>query len=366
MPKRPPEPKGDTNIRPRWAARRNAWVFDVTYPRWERGFTSLPEARRARNAMRASADAGTLTRGGRMTVGDLVLRRWLPAKQAELSNRYSLYGCKRAAQLIDELLGKIALRKLTPLDVEEKFKQPLTRRFNTATAAQYFDRLREVLKWAIDHDLLHKSPASRVKPPKVVAHKAPALELAQIRTLQEHADATPYGLLVWMAIATGLRISELLTLEWRRVDMAEAVLRISDAKSQSGVRSVALAPVTIERLQSHRLEQIATFTRAELPPPTLLFLNERNRPLKSPHFWWQWNAIRSAALLPDLRFHDLRHVHATLLAQAGVHPSVMQERLGHSTPTMTLDVYTHGSAAQQVDAARAVEGLLSTVTLQKP
>lgn len=364
MPKQPPKPKGDTNIRPRWSARHKRWVYDVTYPQWSRGHLTLEAARTVRNAMRADSDRGALTRApARMTVGDLVLRRWLPAKEAELTNRHSVYGCKRAADLIDDGLGKHELRKLTPLDVE-RFKQTLVRRFNSGTAAQYFGRLSEIMQWAVDHDLLLRNPAARVKPPKVVEYKAPAIELAQIRKLVEAADATPYGMLVWLAMNTGLRINELLALTWSRIDTAAATLRLDDAKSPSGVRTVALAPVTIERLQAYRLEQLATFTRAALPPPSLVFLNDRGVRMLTSWWWWRWNAIRSAAALPSLRFHDLRHVHASLMGKAKVHPSVMQERLGHAHADMSITRYTHVDASQQVDAALAVEGLILGSSLQ--
>lgn len=358
MPKRPPQPEGDTNIRPRWSSRLDQWVFDVTYPRWSRGHLKLADARRARNAMRAAKDDGTLTRApARMTVHDLVMKKWLPSKQAELTNRHSLAGCKRVAELIDDGLGKRELRKLSPLDIEE-WKQTLSRRFKSSTAANYYDRLREILKWAIDHDLLHRSPASRVKPPKVVAHKAPALELEQIRALVAAADATPYGLLVWLAMNTGMREGELLALTWSQVDFGTRQLRTA-SKTASGTRAVALAPLTVERLQAHRLAQMAEYTKAGLTPPHLVFLTDRGVPILQSWWWWRWNAIRSAAGLPTLRFHDLKHIHATLLAQAGVHPSVMQERLGHSTPGLSQQVYVHNTASQQVDAAAAVEGLIS-------
>lgn len=357
--KRPPQPEGDINIRTRWSSRLGQWVFDVTYPRWSRGHLKLAEARRVRNAMRAGKDAGTLTRApARMTVSDLVLKRWLPSKQSQLANKYSLAGCKRAAMLIDEGLGKHELAKLTPLDID-KWKQTLIQRFNSGTAAAYFDRLREVMKWAVDYELLHRNPARVVKPPKVIEHKAPALELEQIRKLRDEADATPYGLLVWMAMNTGLRIGELLALTWSRIDFATNALHTA-SKTDAGDRSVALARVTVERLQTHRLEQLATFRDAGLPPPTLVFLNDRSTRILTSWWWWRWNAIRSAAGLADLRFHDLRHVHASLMGKAGVHPSVMQERLGHSTPGMSIGLYTHNTASQQVAAAEAVEALILT------
>ncbi len=67
-----------------------------------------------------------------------------------------------------------------------------------------------------------------------------------------------------------------------------------------------------------------------------------------------------AAGLPRIRLHDLRHTSATLALVAGVHPKIVQERLGHATISMTLDTYSHVLAGRQHDAAAQVEALLMT------
>lgn len=64
------------------------------------------------------------------------------------------------------------------------------------------------------------------------------------------------------------------------------------------------------------------------------------------------------AELPSIRFHDLRHSHATDLLAHGEHPKVAQERLGYSSPVFTMRVYTHTLAGQQEAAARAVEKIV--------
>jgi integrase len=62
--------------------------------------------------------------------------------------------------------------------------------------------------------------------------------------------------------------------------------------------------------------------------------------------------------LPKIRLHDLRHTHATLALEAGVHPKVVQERLGHATIAITLDTYSHAIPAMQEDAAAKIAALL--------
>ena len=76
--------------------------------------------------------------------------------------------------------------------------------------------------------------------------------------------------------------------------------------------------------------------------------------------WFRRRFERRArrAGLPPIRFHDLRHTHATLALQAGVHPKVISERLGHSTVAMTLDIYSHAIPALQQDAAATIADLV--------
>ena len=75
---------------------------------------------------------------------------------------------------------------------------------------------------------------------------------------------------------------------------------------------------------------------------------------------WQGIIVRLLKLsgLPYIRFHDLRHTHATLMLQQGVHPKVVSERLGHSTIGITMDTYTHVLPNMQKEAAQQFEQLI--------
>jgi len=71
-----------------------------------------------------------------------------------------------------------------------------------------------------------------------------------------------------------------------------------------------------------------------------------------------YRKIVEASGLPYIRFHDLRHTHATLMLQQGVHPKVVSERLGHSTIGITMDTYTHVLPNMQKEAAQQFEQLI--------
>ena len=72
----------------------------------------------------------------------------------------------------------------------------------------------------------------------------------------------------------------------------------------------------------------------------------------------RFDRLVKSAQLPRIRLHDLRHTHATLSLQAGIHPKVVSERLGHSNITITLDTYSHAIPALQEDAASKVAALV--------
>lgn len=69
------------------------------------------------------------------------------------------------------------------------------------------------------------------------------------------------------------------------------------------------------------------------------------------------------ANLPEMRFHDLRHTAATIMLGQGIHPKVVQERLGHSTIGLTLDTYSHILPAMQADVAENLDELLKPVAV---
>ena len=90
----------------------------------------------------------------------------------------------------------------------------------------------------------------------------------------------------------------------------------------------------------------------------LVFANAVGIPIHPNRLREAWARIGVQAGL-RLRFHDLRHIHASLLLQQGVHPKVVSERLGHSTVAVTLDIYSHVVPSLRVEAASQLEELLA-------
>lgn len=159
-----------------------------------------------------------------------------------------------------------------------------------------------------------------------------------------------------LAVSTGLRQDELLGLKWEDVDLKEGVLRVrrtvfngavNAPKTARSSRSVRLTSEAIRALSEHQSGGEWVFsTRVGT---SLSTHNLHNR---------SWKPLLKKAGLPDIRFHELRHTCATQLLTKGVHPKIVQEMLGNSSITITLDLYSHVLPDMQEKAVKAMNDIL--------
>ena len=179
-----------------------------------------------------------------------------------------------------------------------------------------------------------------------------------------------------LAVLGGLRRGEIAALRWRHVDLAAAQLAIVQSAEQTtaGVRykepksgrgrTIALLATLVTELRAHHVRQAEELLRfgKRLSVDDFVVTRADGSPLR-PHSlgqeWVRFLARNSA--LPRIRFHDLRHAHATHLLSSGVHPKVASERLGHSKVGITLDLYSHVLPNMQADAAGLVDDALRAV-----
>ena len=210
-----------------------------------------------------------------------------------------------------------------------------------------------------------------VEPPKRRRVEMRVLDEEQTRLfLAEAKRSSSHYRLFLAAELTGMQ-GELLGLRWRDINLTLGTISVQqtlyrlgkkvlvkEAKSARSRRVVDLPPMLVEELRQHREEQ-QTRRRAFGPKYTdwdLVFCQRDGKPLHG-HNLNRRNLrhLLKNAGLPQIRFHDLRHSHASHLLRQGVNPKVVQERLGHSTPAFTLAIYSHVLPGMQNEAARRVE-----------
>nr|MBA2600966.1 site-specific integrase [Actinomycetota bacterium] len=239
------------------------------------------------------------------------------------------------------------------------------RPLSPATVRRIHATLHRALRDAVRWGHLEKNPGDACDPPRQRAASAPEMRTwapAQLAAFLGFVRGDRLSAL-WVLLAmTGLRRGEALGLRWIdvNIDRGELAVRqtvllvsgrieVSRPKTARGRRVVALDPSTADILAKHR--QIG-------PDSELVFSDQDGSPLNPGAVSKRFSKLVRASGLPLIRLHDLRHTHATIALQAGVHPKIVSERLGHSTVAFTLDVYSHMLPHMQAEAAAAVAALV--------
>lgn len=191
----------------------------------------------------------------------------------------------------------------------------------------------------------------------------------------EAAKESPYYALFYTALFTGMRRSELLGLAWRDVDFLYCQLSITRSlhhlkdgsyvftqpKSAKSRRTIALSPSVVLLLKEHKEKQeLERVTLGKLlADDDLVFSTLEGKPLRPNTITRAWVTLSVRAGVKAIRLHDARHTHASIMLKQGIHPKIVQERLGHSSIEMTLDIYSHVMPGIQEAAAKRFDDIFN-------
>jgi integrase len=232
--------------------------------------------------------------------------------------------------------------------------------------------LKQALGQAVKWELLTRNPADAVDPPKVERQRLDTYDMAQTAELLDTMRGTRMMVPVVLAALCGLRRGEIAALRWGSVDLPKGQIAVVESAEQTkaGIRykepksgrarTVAISGTVASELRTHRLEQAQELLRVGVRPSDDSFVVAQadGSPLQPNSITHEWYRNLAKTTLPRIRFHDLRHAHATHLLSSGVHPKVASERLGHSKVGITLDLYSHVMPGMQEDAAAMVDDAL--------
>jgi integrase len=304
------------------------------------------------------------------------LERWLEHVKTQVSPRSHERYCELARSNIVPLLGATVLSKLQPAAISSAYAKALAgghrKRaggLSPRTVHHMHRVLRQALQQAVVWQILARNPTAAVKPPKTERGTLQTYDVLQTAELLEAMRGTRMLVPVALAALCGMRRGEIAALKWRNVDLARAQIAIVESAEQTkaGVRykepksgrarTVALAETMIEELRAYRLAQTQELLRLgiRISDDTFVVAQVDGSPLQPRSITHEWVRLIGKTTLPRIRFHDLRHAHATHLLASGVHPKVASERLGHSKVGITLDLYSHVLPGMQADAASRVD-----------
>lgn len=236
--------------------------------------------------------------------------------------------------------------------------------------------LHRVFKDAVKWGRLARNPSDAADPPRAVSSGAPEMVTWTAQQLRRFLDGVRddrvFGAYLLLA-TTGMRRGEALGLRWADLDLVDGrasirqtvivvshIVQMGTPKTAKGRRTVLLDGVTVAVLKEHRTRHHVERLRmgAGWTDLDLVFARIDGTPLHPERFTRQFSERVRQLGLPKIRLHDLRHGWATMALAAGVHPKVVQERLGHANISITLDTYSHVTAGLHSDAAEKVAGLV--------
>jgi len=329
-----------------------------------------------------SAGQGTYIKQPKQLTVGLWLQQWLDSYAA------SNLAPKTAESYKHELhnyviprLGGIRLVELRPHHIQGYIAKALSegRRLRVGglshrTVQYHYRILSKALDDAVRMGLMVFNPCKGVGPPRPVRTDIPAIGQDDLSRLIDGMRQSSQYLYYYTLLLTGLRRSELLALKWRDLDLElacayvshslhrldDGTIIIKEPKTPRSRRPVDLPLSLVALLRQHRIDQgiQRLMVGKKLVEEDFVFSHPDGAPLNPNTVTHAFAKIAARAGMPHLRLHDLRHIHATMLLKAGVHPRVVQERLGHSSIATTLDIYSHTVPGLQKAAAKRLDALL--------
>jgi integrase len=353
-------------------------VTGRTRHRWHAGGHTRKEAERVLAELVKRHHDGDYRAPERITFGDYLQQRWLPAKKTQLrASTYDSYA-RNIANHVIPALGPIPLQRLTPEDLDPFYARLLAdgRRngsgggLSIKTVRYIHTMIRKALADAHRKGSVLRNVADLADPPKLSA--APKREMrvwtaGELRTFLTEIEAHRLHPAYFLAANTGMRRGEVLGLRWSDVDLdakrlsvhrslvnVAYELTLSDVKTASGRRVIDLHDRTVAVLRAWRKRQLEERMLAGDRPDdaSLVFAHPDGSAIHPDYFSQCFDRHLAKSSLPRIRLHDLRHTHATILLKAGVHVKVVSERLGHANVAFTMTVYQHVIPGMQADAAR--------------
>lgn len=353
------------------------------------------EVRAKLKEARERLDAGAPVRDDSRTVGAW-LKQWRAAT-LQASDRSAatkqLYSDLSRRHLEPEPFGATRLDRLKPIDVEalilairsqtkpgkatddDEDEPAPVRKYADSTIRNIYAVLRQALDTAVRDGLIAKNPVASVQRPGVARQEAQHLPADDVVAVLAAAEGLRYADALRLIAATGLRRGEALGLTWAQVDLDAGTLKvtatagrvgkqllISSPKTERSRRTIPLSPGVVTMLRTHRKAQLEERMRAAnlWMDHGLVFTTELGKPVEGTSVLRDLKLAATKAGVSGATVHTLRHSAATLWLEGGVHIRAVADLLGHSSISVTGDVYAHVTD----DTARAaVDGLSSRLGL---
>ncbi len=337
---------------------------------------SRRDAEKKLSEMLHQVDTGNFIKPGKTTVADY-LEKWLldHAKNNLTPRTYERYRDLIRQHILPDM-GKLLLTQLRPEHIQRHYTTKLASGLSARTVRYHHAVIHSALELALKWGLILRNPADAVEPPRIRQIEMQTWDEYEVRHFLTATIESPYYALFYTALFTGMRRSELLGLQWQDIDFVYSQLSvartlhhlkdgsyiISEPKTAKSRRTIALSPAVILTLKEYReqCELHANIVGRQFSEQDLVFSQLGGKPWRPNTITRAWVTLAKQAGLRPIRLHDARHTHASLMLKQGIHPKIVQERLGHASIQMTLDTYSHVAPGLQEAAAVSFDNLINS------
>ena len=306
---------------------------------------------------------------------------------------------KRYCRMLETRLlpyfGHFYINKIRPIDIMqfydllERDTQLVRKKNNNGkktlkplsgkTILEHHRLLRAMLHRAVYWQMIVTNPAERVQPPKAKKPKRRSYDDEQTKILLENLEQlsvedTKYKVAIILTVFTGVRLGELMGLEWQDVDFKNGIICINRSsqylsdmwiftkvpKTESSIREIAIPEFIISLLEEYKLwyEEQKSFYGELWTNSNRLFVQADGKPMHPSTISKWFVKYVSTIGLPVINFHGLRHTNASLLVAQNIDIAIISARLGHAQVSTTLNFYVHPLLSHNRKAGYALENLL--------
>jgi len=336
------------------------------------------DAEKERTRLLSELDNGILFNTSKVNVSDF-LDQWINGYAKPNTSPRTVEGYEgNIRRYLKPAIGHIPLDKLNPQHIRDLYAGMREKGLSARTILHNHRILRQALSHAVKWEMIPRNVCDTVDPPRPKRVEMTALDIQQSQRFLEITRSSKYGMVFFLALHTGMRRSEILGLQWQDVDFQTGTISVrrtlldlkgvgiveGEPKTAYSRRSISLSTSVAATLSGLRAKQKENRELCELEwqVTDYVFSEDDGSPFRPETISSSFRQIIMQSDLPKIRFHDLRHTHATLMLKAGINPKIVSERLGHASIHITLDTYSHVLPGMQEEAVQKLEEMLLNTT----